>query len=99
VWDQYRVVKIVGTSAPGAHISNADVIDWLRALAQDEPFVLTGIGDDHIEARFVGRLADPPAMARRLYAFCPDIVDQGAGSTGELATELRRLNSFSCWWD
>ena len=60
---------------------------------------LIGVGFDHVEARFTGRVADPHAMAERLYKFCPDIVHQGTGSVAELASELRRLDTFFCWWD
>ena len=99
MWDHYRVVKLVGTNGANFGITNAQVIIWLHELEQDAPFVLTGVGYDHIEGRFTGRIADPYAMARRLYSFCPDIVDQGTGSVAALALELRRLNAFSCWWD
>jgi hypothetical protein len=99
IWDQFRVVKVVGTTGLNYDISNAAVIAWLKALEQDAPFVLTGIGDDHVEGRFTGRLADPESMAQRLYRFCPDVVEQGTGSVSGLATELRRRNTFYCWWD
>ena len=99
MWDQFRVVKLVGTNGANRSLANADVITWLRELERDAPFVLTGIGYDHVEGRFTRPLADPHAMALRLYKFCPDVVDQGTGSVTELATELRRLNTFFCWWD
>jgi hypothetical protein len=81
----------------GLHTS--DVIAKLRELERDAPFVLTGIGYDHVEGRFLSPLSDPEAMAERLYALCPDIVDQGTGSVRELAIEIGRLNTFFCWWD
>ncbi len=99
VWDQYRVVKLVGTNGANFGIGNGDVIAWLRELEKDAPFVLIGVGFDHVEARFTSPVADPHAMAARLYKFCPDIVHQGTGSVAELASELRRLNTFFCWWD
>jgi hypothetical protein len=99
VWDQFRVVKVVGTSGGDSATSNASVVDWLRALQPDAPFILTAAGSDHVAGRFVGRLADPEAMARRIHAFCPDVVNQGTGSITDLAAELRRTNTFSCWWD
>lgn len=49
--------------------------------------------------RFPSLVRDPEALARRFYAFCPDIVGQGTGSVGELARELRRSQTFYCWWD
>jgi hypothetical protein len=99
MWDQYRVVKLVGTNGANFDISNAQVIDWLQTLGQDAPFVLTGVGFDHIGGRFTSRIADPEALAQRIHKFCPDVVDQGTGSVTALAAELRRLNTFFCWWD
>ena len=97
--DQYDAVRLVGTNGANFDLRTGAVVNWLRELERDAPFVLTGIGYDHVEGRFLSPLADPDAVAERLYAFCPDIVNQGTGSVRELAIELRRLNTFFCWWD
>ena len=34
-----------------------------------------------------------------MYAFCPDIVDQGAGTIEDLTSDLERRNDFYFWWD
>jgi hypothetical protein len=39
------------------------------------------------------------AVAREQYAYCPDIVDQGVGSIGELAAEHVCSPSWYFWWD
>jgi len=72
---------------------------WLAALARDEPFSITGIGFDWIEGRFLSEPRDPGALARRFYAFCPDIVDRGTETVAALASELRRSRTLYCWWD
>ena len=98
--DQLAVVKRVGTNGINHGHSPHDVIAWLREFERDTPFILTGIGYDHVEGRFlrpVGAQAD--SIASRLYRFCPDVVDQGTGSVRELANEIGRLNTFFCWWD
>ena len=98
--DQFEVIRLVGTNGVNMDLLNDGVIAWLRKLERDAPFVLTGIGYDHVEGRFlqpVGPHAD--AIAKRLNGFCPDVVDQGTGSIKELANEIGRLNTFFCWWD
>ncbi len=98
--DQFAVVKRVGTNGVNHDLSTENVVAWLRKLEGDAPFILTGIGYDHVEGRFlspIGPQAD--AIAERLNAFCPDVVDQGTGSVRELANEIGRLNTFFCWWD
>jgi hypothetical protein len=52
-----------------------------------------------MQGRFVREIGDANALARRFYAFCPDIVDQGTGSVEALAQELRRSRTLYCWWD
>jgi len=98
--DQFEVIRLVGTNGVNIDLLNSGVIAWLRELERDAPFVLTGIGYDHVEGRFlkpVGPRAD--SIAKRLHGFCPDVVDQGTGSVKELANEIGRLNTFFCWWD
>lgn len=51
------------------------------------------------EGRFLEPIADPKALAKRMYAFCPDIVDQGCGTVGRLAKELVKTQRFFFWWD
>lgn len=98
--DQFAVVQLVGTNGANFDLSTTDVIAWLKALDRDAPFVLTGIGYDHIEGRFLRPVgADADSLAKRLHSFCPDVVDQGTGSVKELANEIGRLNTFFCWWD
>jgi len=58
-----------------------------------------GMGFDWVEGRFRDEIRDPDALARRFYAFCPDIVDQGTGSVAALARELRTSQALYCWWD
>jgi hypothetical protein len=41
----------------------------------------------------------PAALAKRMYDFCPDIVDQGVGDVKELAAELKRTGKLYFWWD
>ena len=98
--DQYAVVKRVGTNGVNHDLAPDHIIAWLRELERDAPFILTGIGYDHVEGRFlrpIGAQAD--SVAARLHRFCPDVVDQGTGSVRELANEIGRLNTFFCWWD
>lgn len=61
--------------------------------------MLTGIGFDWLEGRFTTAIRDPEALARRFYAFCPDMVEQGTETVAALEDELRRSLHLYCWWD
>ena len=95
----YEIMALMGTNGWNYDIAPDSIIAWLRTLERAHPFVITGIGFDWVEGRFLAGIPDADALARRFYAFCPDIVDQGAGSVEELAQELRRSSVLYCWWD
>jgi len=39
------------------------------------------------------------SLSHEMYEFCPDVVDQGAGSVEELERGIKLTNSFYLWWD
>jgi hypothetical protein len=96
--DMYSVMAAMDTNGDNYNIGTNGVIAWMKELHGDQPFVLTGIGFDYMEGHFTGPLKDPEALAKRMYEFCPDIVDQGTGSVSGLARELQNGNLYF-WWD
>ena len=38
-------------------------------------------------------------LAKEMYGFCPDCVDQGVGSIAELCAGIRKSNVWFFWWD
>jgi hypothetical protein len=97
--DQLEVVRTMGTSAPNYDIANHDIVAWLRALHTEHPFTITGAGTDWIAARFAAPPRDAMMLARRINSFCPDVVEQGAGSVSALAEEIEKTRQLYCWWD
>ena len=97
--DPYEILLLMGTNGWNYGIGPDSIVAWLRALERDQPLVLTGIGFDWIEGQFTGGMGDAAALARRFYAFCPDIVDQGTATVEGLAAELRKSKALYCWWD
>jgi hypothetical protein len=60
--------------------------------------LLTGIGFDYMEGHLTSPVKDAQALAQRMYAFCPDIVDQGVGDIDKLADALKKCTLYF-WWD
>jgi hypothetical protein len=96
--DPYAVMAAMDTNGDNYNIGTAGVIAWMKELQQEQPFILTGIGYDYMEGHFISSPKDPEALATRMYQFCPDIVDQGAGSISALASELEK-GAIYFWWD
>src|SRR5438128_899549 len=97
--DRYEILRLMRTSGWNYDIGPDSVIAWLRTLERDHPFVLTGMGSDWVEGRFRSAIGDADALARRFYAFCPDIVEQGTETVAALARELSESQRLYCWWD
>ena len=87
------------TKGPDSDLMTTHIIRWLKQLEKEEPFELTGIGVDYLEGKFTSPVKNARRLARKMYEFCPDIVDQGTGSIAELAMELKRSNRLFLWWD
>lgn len=97
--DPFQVIAAVQTDGINCSIGTGDILEWLRQLESEQPFVLTLITRDSLGGRFIEPVRDPGGLAERMYAFCPDIVDQGCGSVRELARELERDGQLFFWWD
>jgi hypothetical protein len=97
--DKYQVLFAMQTNGQNYDLMPDDVVAWLRALEKHQPFLLTCAGFDFVGGRFTTQIAKPAALAKRMYEFCPDIVDQGCGDTKALAAELRKSQTFFFWWD
>lgn len=96
--DDLEAVGAAGTDGVNYEISHDQVVSWLRDLMRTHPFVVTGAGIDFVEGYFVEPPKDSLGLAKRMYRFCPDIVDQGTGTVAALAKELER-GSLYLWWD
>ncbi|WP_116789913.1 DUF4253 domain-containing protein [Flavobacterium psychrotrophum] len=97
--DQFDILRAVGTEAVNYNHTTNAIIGTLYRWHTKYPFTIKGAGPDWIEAQFIKQPADMTAFAKELYAFCPDIVDQGSGSVDEMAKEMKDNNILYLWWD
>ncbi len=98
--DKSTVIAAIGTNPGGDHdVYTPDVINWFRQLDSEYPFELQGCRFDTIDIRFVDPVADPQSLARRMYAFCTDMVDQGTLTLERLVEQLEMTRRARFWWD
>ncbi|MFL5955097.1 MAG: DUF4253 domain-containing protein [Gaiellaceae bacterium] len=100
--DKWAAVRAAAVSGAGSYgIETPAVVEWLQKLDSWHPFTIYGVGADFVEGRF----ASPPSgqevvlLARSMYRFDPDIVDQGTGTVEALAGELQSSGTLYLWWD
>jgi len=89
--DVAEVVRKVGTHDGVTNRTTDEIVAWLGALQQEEPFYLTEAGEDYVAGLFKVAPKDPAAVARRCAAFAPELV-KGSGSAIDLLTEEIRTS-------
>ncbi len=97
--DQYDILRIMHTDGDEYDISNQDVIDRLKEWEINSPFDILGADNDWVEIEFKTLPKDLNTFAEEVYDFCPDAVDEGPGSTAELAKEIQKTKKLFLWWD
>jgi hypothetical protein len=89
--DRDALLRRVGTAAPQGTPSTDQIVAWLAALQQEEPFSLNEIGVDFVAGHFVTAPKDPAAVARRCAEMAPELI-KGSGSGIDLLTEEIKVN-------
>ena len=97
--DQYEILRIMQTNGDDYDISNQDIIDRLKEWEKSSPFDIIGADNDWVEIEFRTLPKDLKAFTEEVYDFCPDAVDQGPGSTADLAKEIQQTKRLFLWWD
>jgi len=97
--DQYDILRIMQTNGDEYEIFNADVITRLKEWEKISFFEIVGADNDWVELEFKALPKELKAFAEEVYDFCPDAVDQGAGSINGLMRELQSTRRLFLWWD
>lgn len=98
--DQWTAISAAAVSAADYGLDTPSIVQWLKQLDQFNPFRIFGAGADFVEGRFT----KPPTgqdgllLARSMYRFDPDIVDEGAGTVDALAQLLQSSGTLYLWW-
>ena len=97
--DQFDALRIVRTNGVNYGISGDSVIARLTQWNAAYGLVVRGAALDWVEAEMQRPPSDMRAFADTVYAFCPDVVDQGTRTVAALADEMRRTRVLYLWWD
>jgi len=97
--DQYEILKIMHTNGEEYDITHEDVMERLKEWEKSSPFDIIGAENNWVELEFKTLPKDVRLFAAEVYDFCPDPVDQEAGSIEELAKEIKKTKRLMLWWD
>jgi len=97
--DPYEAMRVMGTNADNYEMTRAALIAQLKKWDSAYGLRFRGVGFDWVEAEFTRQPSDMLSFGKQVYKFCPDVVDQGAGTIEKLAAEMARTNTLYLWWD
>jgi hypothetical protein len=82
--DDFSLIREQHTSAPNFDLDTEAIIAELRRWKSLCSFRVTDAEGDRASIEFDTLPADMDAFVKELYAFCPDLVDQGTGCVAEM---------------
>jgi hypothetical protein len=97
--DPYEILRVMQTNGDDYDITNEDIIERLKEWEKLYPFEIIGAENDWVEIEFRSVPADIRSLAQEVYDFCPDTVEQDAGSVEDLIKEIKATKRLLLWWD
>lgn len=97
--DPYDIIKRIGTNGVNYDIYNSDVVNKLKEWNDQVNFKFVVIDVSRIHA-YMGKLPNNiQSFSKDVYAFCPDVIDQGYGSMNKMISDYEENKYFWLWWD
>ncbi len=96
---QFAIPRLARTDGANYDLTTEDIVARLEEYDRDHGIVITRATADAVEFNLRRTPPDLAAFAADLYAFCPDIVDQGSGSVEALAEGIEIVGAVFLWWD
>ena len=96
---QFDILRVARSDAINYGMETEDLIKKLKTYNDQFGIEIFHAETDTIEFVFVKMPDDLTAFCEDLYEFCPDIVDQGAGTVERLELEIREREQVFLWWD
>jgi hypothetical protein len=92
----YREAIIAFETPAGQSMDSYELAAWLADLEKTQPFVITHIAPDRIQARFTTPIRDAKRLAKAIRSICPDVINE---SLDKVARYLERSRELYLWWD
>lgn len=97
--EQFDILRIAASDAVNYNMTTDDLIKELRSWDREYGINITQAETDTIVVELRTLPANMKSFAKRVYKFCPDVVDQGVGDIASLVQEISRTRKVYLWWD
>jgi hypothetical protein len=97
--NQFDILRAAATDGANYQLDTDAIIKELKTWDSEFGIDIWQAETDTIQLRLKRLPKDVPVFAKRVYKFCPDIVDQGVGSVSALAKDIAGKKALTLWWD
>ncbi len=97
--DPYKLMELAETNGANYDLDTSHIIEKYKKWDKEFGIIPIGIGFDFCECQIKNKNLDYKKLAKEVYEFCPDSVDQGTETVEALEEEIRRTGSIFLWWD
>lgn len=96
---KFDILRIARSDAVNFDIDTEELVSKFEDIDKRFGIDIVQAETDTVEITLDQLPDDMFVFAEEVYAFCPDIVDQGIGSVEDLADAIEMSGSIHFWWD
>lgn len=96
---QFDILRAAATNGINYGLATEDIVKELQSWDKECGIDIWQAETDVVQLRLKTQPKDLKSFARRVYKFCPDIVEQGVGNPDELAKLIAKEKAVFLWWD
>ena len=97
--DKYDILRAFVTNGTNYDIDTKQIINKLTEWDKQYGIDIIGADGDWVEVKFAKMPQDTRKIAEEVYKFCPDAVEQNAGSIEALEYDIKTHKGVFLWWD
>lgn len=97
--DQFDIIRLAATDAVNYDMTTDQIIAELKQWDSQVGIDIWQAETDTVQLKLKSLPRDLPSFSRKLYNFCPDIVDQGVGDVESLQASIKQEHAIVLWWD
>lgn len=97
--DQFDILHLAATDGINYGLDTDRIVTRLKAWDSQFGIDTWQAETDTVQMKIKSLPSDMDGFSERLYAFCPDIVDQGTGDLESLQRAIASDRAIFLWWD
>ena len=97
--DDLDILRYRRTDGINYGLENKDIVKKISEWKSKYGLIVIGCSRDWLHVEFDKMPTDLDEFSKEVYKFCPDSVDQGAGTIDKLKQAIIEMKGIWLWWD